>query len=56
MEQLVNAYGQVCIGDPLADGTLMGPLIDAGSVTRYEQTILRAQELGGQVLCGGQNK
>ncbi|MCK6515309.1 aldehyde dehydrogenase family protein, partial [Myxococcota bacterium] len=27
--RLVKAYGQVRIGDPLADGVLMGPLIDA---------------------------
>src|ERR1700683_655806 len=34
-ERLIHAYKQVRIGDPLGEGTLMGPLIDAGAGQRY---------------------
>jgi aldehyde dehydrogenase (NAD+) len=51
--RLVAAYGQVRIGDPLDTQTLMGPLIDAASVTRYSAAIAAAQAEGGQLLCGG---
>ncbi len=53
IEALVNAYGQVRIGDPLDDNTLMGPLTDEASVKRFEQAIERAREAGGKVLTGG---
>ncbi len=52
-ETLVKAYGQVRIGDPLDEKTLMGPLTDAAAVTRFEQAIKRAREAGGKVLTGG---
>ncbi len=50
--RLVRAYGQVRIGDPMRSGVLMGPLIDAAAVERYELAIAAAQEAGGTVLCG----
>jgi aldehyde dehydrogenase (NAD+) len=51
-ERLLRAYSQVRIGDPLQPGTLMGPLIDGGSVERYRQAIETARQAGGTVLCG----
>src|ERR1700678_527527 len=51
--RLVAAYAQVRIGDPLDGATLMGPLIDAGAVTRYGAAIAAAQVEGGELLCGG---
>jgi aldehyde dehydrogenase (NAD+) len=51
--RLVAAYGQVCIGDPLEPDTLMGPLIDAGAVSRYQAAVAAAQAQGGTLLCGG---
>jgi aldehyde dehydrogenase (NAD+) len=51
--RLVGAYGQIRIGDPLDERTLMGPLIDAAAVTRYLETIAAAQRQGGELLCGG---
>jgi aldehyde dehydrogenase (NAD+) len=51
--RLVAAYGQVRIGDPLESGTLMGPLIDAGAVARYQSALETAQAQGGRLLCGG---
>ncbi|MGH8176628.1 MAG: L-piperidine-6-carboxylate dehydrogenase, partial [Steroidobacter sp.] len=55
-QRLLQAYSQVRIGDPLQPGTLMGPLIDAGSVERYQQAIEAAKRAGGQVLCGGKSR
>jgi aldehyde dehydrogenase (NAD+) len=52
-ERLVSAYRQVRIGDPLASGTLMGPLIDAAAVEHFEQAIAAVREAGGLILCGG---
>jgi aldehyde dehydrogenase (NAD+) len=51
--RLVAAYRQVRIGDPLAAGTLMGPLIDKSAVNRYQAAIAAAQAAGGEVIYGG---
>ncbi|MFU8820407.1 MAG: aldehyde dehydrogenase family protein [Gammaproteobacteria bacterium] len=51
--RLVFAYGQVKVGDPLDPQTLMGPLIDADAVMRYEAAIERVIARGGRVLTGG---
>jgi aldehyde dehydrogenase (NAD+) len=50
---LVSAYQQVRIGDPLEQGTLMGPLTDTASVGRFEAAVAEARAAGGEVLCGG---
>jgi len=52
-DALVKAYGQVRIGDPLAEGTLMGPLTDEQSVKRFEAAVEQARQNGGEVLTGG---
>jgi aldehyde dehydrogenase (NAD+) len=51
---LVNAYGQVRIGDPLDPETLMGPLIDESAVERVEAACAAVREAGGEILCGGE--
>ena len=51
--RLTRAYGQVRIGDPLASGTLMGPLIDAAAVASVEAAVARAVASGGRLLTGG---
>ena len=53
VERLAAAYRSVVIGDPLEDGTLMGPLIDAGAVRDYQAAIAAAVEQGGEVVTGG---
>jgi len=52
-KRLVDAYGQVPIGDPLEDGTLMGPLITPGAVDDMMKAIDQAKQQGGEVLVGG---
>jgi aldehyde dehydrogenase (NAD+) len=50
---LVNAYGQVRIGDPLDPDTLMGPVIDESALDRVEAALDVVRKAGGEVLCGG---
>ena len=52
-ERLVRAYATVSIGDPLADGVLMGPLASRAAVGAYVSAVGRAVEQGGELLCGG---
>ena len=52
-ERLVKAYTQVPIGDPLAAGTLIGPLATTRAVDAMQAAIRRAVEDGGEVLTGG---
>ncbi|MCZ6698479.1 MAG: aldehyde dehydrogenase family protein, partial [Planctomycetota bacterium] len=52
-ERLVTGYKQVKIGNPLNEGTLMGPLIDRGAVDDMQNAIKRIKEEGGEVVCGG---
>lgn len=50
---LVRAYGQVRIGDPLDENTLMGPLINASAVEEVEAACAAVRDSGGEILCGG---
>jgi L-aminoadipate-semialdehyde dehydrogenase len=51
---LVNAYGQVRIGDPLDAHTLMGPLVDEAAVERVVAACAAVRKAGGEILCGGE--
>ncbi len=51
--RLVKAYAQVPIGDPLEEGTLMGPLVNERAVQGYLTAIENAKMQGGEVLYGG---
>lgn len=55
-ERLVAAYGKVAIDDPLADGTLMGPVIDRDAIDNMMASLEAAVGQGGEVLCGGKEK
>jgi aldehyde dehydrogenase (NAD+) len=50
--RLVKAYGSVTIGNPLASGTLVGPLIDKGSYERMQKALDDARANGGTVHGG----
>src|SRR5690606_27293568 len=50
---LTKAYGQVRIGDPLDDKTLVGPLIDEAAFAAFAAAIQQAGEQGGKILAGG---
>jgi aldehyde dehydrogenase (NAD+) len=51
--RLVRAYQSVRIGDPLADGTLVGPLINERAVESFLGAVETAKAQGGTVLVGG---
>ncbi|MGB0714975.1 MAG: aldehyde dehydrogenase family protein [Phycisphaerae bacterium] len=54
VQKLVAAYGQVQIGNPLNEGTLMGPLIDHSAVDTMMAAIDSLKQQGGEVLYGGE--
>ncbi|MDX1630757.1 MAG: aldehyde dehydrogenase family protein, partial [Thermoanaerobaculia bacterium] len=53
-ERLVKAYGSIRIGDPMDEDTLMGPVVNAQTVTEYREALETAREQGGKVLYGGE--
>jgi aldehyde dehydrogenase (NAD+) len=56
VERLAKAYATVPVGDPLTDGTLVGPLIDADAFTRGTAAIDTATAQGGALLVGGERQ
>ncbi|MFO0829610.1 MAG: aldehyde dehydrogenase family protein [Phycisphaerales bacterium] len=52
-QRLVKAYKTVPIGDPLKEGTLMGPLIHQAAVDGMRSALERATAEGCAVLTGG---
>ncbi|MEJ5150115.1 L-piperidine-6-carboxylate dehydrogenase [Comamonas sp. MYb396] len=53
--RLEKIYGSVTVGDPLTDGTLVGPLIDKASFDGMQAALAQAKEEGGTVI-GGQRE
>ena len=51
--RLVAAYPSIVIGDPLAPGTLMWPLIDQQAVDNMLRALDAVKAEGGKVLYGG---
>ena len=51
--KLVQAYGQLRIGNPLDQNNHVGPLIDKAAVDMYSASIEAAKEQGGKVLVEG---
>ena len=50
---LIHAYKQVRIGNPMEEGTLMGPLIDKDAVKSYLDALEQIKKQGGTVAYGG---
>ncbi len=53
VDRLGAAYRQVSIGDPLEDGTLMGPLVNQKAVEDMMEALEKVREQGGEIVCGG---
>ena len=53
-DQLLGAYKSMRIGNPLDRNTLVGPLIDPGSVDNVQKSIERVKGEGGEILFGGE--
>ncbi|KAA3478068.1 aldehyde dehydrogenase family 7 member B4 isoform X2 [Gossypium australe] len=53
VDQLLDVYKQVKIGDPLEKGTLLGPLHTSSSRKNFEKGIEIIKSQGGKILTGG---
>jgi aldehyde dehydrogenase (NAD+) len=49
---LLRAYGRLPIGNPLTEGTLVGPLIDQRAFEAMQQALEQARQVGAQVHFG----
>ncbi|MEE9126659.1 MAG: aldehyde dehydrogenase family protein [Planctomycetota bacterium] len=52
-DRLVKIYQQIQAGDPMESGTLLGPVIDQGTVDQMAAAIEMAKKQGGKLICGG---
>lgn len=53
MGRLKSAFETLPIGDPRAEGVLVGPLIDAEAGLAFERALEQALEQGGTLITGG---
>jgi aldehyde dehydrogenase (NAD+) len=53
VSRLKRIYSTLTIGDPRADGVLVGPLIDEASATAFAAALDHARQQGGTLLTGG---
>ena len=54
VNQLISAYKQIKIGNPLEEGVLVGPLINSRSVEAYKNAITEAEKQGGKIVYGNE--
>jgi aldehyde dehydrogenase (NAD+) len=54
--RLREVFARLPVGDPLADGTLVGPLITGAAYESMVAALGRARTDGGEVLVGGQRR
>jgi L-aminoadipate-semialdehyde dehydrogenase len=52
-DRLASAYGRLPIGNPMEDGTLVGPLIHRAAYKGMEKAIEQAANEGGKLVAGG---
>jgi aldehyde dehydrogenase (NAD+) len=52
-ERLVSAYDRLPIGNPMAEGTLVGPLIHRAAYESMDSAIVQAGAEGGKLVVGG---
>jgi aldehyde dehydrogenase (NAD+) len=53
LDRVATAFDSLPIGDPLQDGTLVGPVIDAVAADRVLHAVDLATAAGGEVRAGG---
>lgn len=53
VERMVKAYKSLKIGNPMDDGTLVGPLNSKMGVKQYEEGLKEIVKQGGKILVGG---
>ena len=55
VKMLKNAYKQVTVGNPLDEGTLMGPLINQKAVDNMQDALAKAESQGARIVYGGES-
>jgi aldehyde dehydrogenase (NAD+) len=55
-ERVATAYRRLPVGDPTAEGTLVGPLLDRRSYEAFVAALEDAAEAGGKVVAGGERE
>ncbi|MEO6997933.1 MAG: aldehyde dehydrogenase family protein [Terracoccus sp.] len=53
-ERVATAYEKLTVGNPMEEGTLVGPLINQRAHDAFVAAIGEAQEAGGRVIAGGE--
>jgi aldehyde dehydrogenase (NAD+) len=53
-DRLGNIFRKLPIGNPLEEGTLVGPLIDRQAVEAFQKALDQAKQEGGKVVTGGE--
>ena len=53
VQRMVKAYANVVIGDPMEQGTLMGPMHSENGVQDYLSGLEKIKAQGGRILYGG---
>ena len=51
--RLAKIYATLPIGNPLTEGTLVGPLVDVAAAAGMDKALAAAKEQGGRVVTGG---
>jgi aldehyde dehydrogenase (NAD+) len=54
VKALLKAYKQIKIGDPLEEGTVMGPLVDRAAMETMIAALEDVKKEGGNILYGGE--
>ncbi|MGP1272386.1 MAG: aldehyde dehydrogenase family protein [Phycisphaerales bacterium] len=53
VDRMARAFATISIGDPLAEGTLVGPVIGERTVSAFLDAVEQATAQGGRVVAGG---
>ncbi len=53
VERVAAAYDKLPVGNPMADGTLVGPLVNGRAYAAFTAAIADAEAAGGKVVAGG---
>ena len=53
-QRLKSAYAHIRVGNPMDEGTLMGPLVDHMAVENMRNALQRIRAEGGEILFGGE--
>jgi 1-pyrroline-5-carboxylate dehydrogenase len=54
VDRLVKRTGELKVGDPTNKDIFVGPVIDEGTVERFEGAVEKVKDAGGTVLYGGE--